>query len=303
MDPALLAVLAAAVFSGGATVMQSVAVRRVPTARGLASRSLALLLRSPLYLSALALVALGFGVTALALQTLPVFVVQTARASGLAVTAVLSVWLLGHRLNRREGGALVGVIAGLVLLALAAPRGATVEAGLTTRLGLLAAAAGLYAVAAGALRLPVSGRSGIVLAVVSGLCFTVPPLAARGIGDWTPVGLIADPASWALGLGALLGLALSAMTLQRTTVVIGTCVMVAVETTVSAALGVALFDDQPQSGRWGAAVGGVLVTLVASLMLARFGAPDEQELAERGGTATPSDPPPARTATPHPPRR
>ena len=37
----------------------------------------------------------------------------------------------------------------------------------------------------------------IVLAVVSGLCFTVPPLAARGIGDWTPLGLIADPASWA----------------------------------------------------------------------------------------------------------
>lgn len=171
------------------------------------------------------------------------------------------------------------------------------------RIGLLVAAGALVLVAAGALRLPVSGRSGIWLAVVSGLCFTVPPLAARGISDWTPRGLIADPASFALGISALLGLALSAMTLQRTTVVIGTCVMVATETAVSAALGVVLFGDQPQSGRWAFAIAGVLVTLAASLMLARFGAPDEQELAERGGTATPSDPRPASTATDHQPRR
>ncbi|MCW2602029.1 MAG: hypothetical protein JWN61_164 [Pseudonocardiales bacterium] len=302
MDPALLAVLGAAVFTGGATVMQSVAVRRVPTARGLASSALAQLLRSPLYLAALALVALGFAVTALALQTLPVFVVQTARASGLAVTAVLSVWLLGHRLTRLECGALLGVIAGLVLLALSAPKGETVEAEFAIRLGLLSAAAVLVLLAALALRLPVSARSGVWLAIVSGLCFSVPPLAARGISDWTPLGLIGDPASWALGVSALLGLALSAMTLQRTTVVVGTCVMVATETAVSAALGMMLFGDRPQSGRWGLAAGGVVVTLAASLMLARFGAPEEQELVERGGTATPSDPPPARTATERPQR-
>lgn len=302
MDPALLAVLGAAVFTGGATVMQSVAVRRVPIARGLASSSLAQLLRSPLYLAALALVALGFAVTALALQTLPVFVVQTARASSLAVTAVLSVALLGHRLNQREGVALLGVIVGLVLLALSAPRSATVVAQFTVRLGLLCAAATLVLTAALALRAPVSARSGIWLAIVAGLCFAVPPLAARGIGDWAPLGLIADPASWALGICALLGLALSAMTLQRTTVVIGTCVMVATETAVSAVLGMALFGDRPAPGRWGFAVGGVIITLAASLMLARFGAPEEQELVERGGTTTPSDPQPARSATDGPPQ-
>lgn len=302
MDPALLAVLGAAVFTGGATVMQSVAVRRVPTARGLASSSLARLLRSPLYLAALGLVALGFGVTALALQTLPVFVVQTARASSLAVTAVLSVWLLGHRLNRREGAALIGVITGLVLLSLSAPRGETVDSQFAIRLGLLCSAVALVVVAALAVRLPVSPSSGIWLAIVAGLCFAIPPVAARGIGDWAPLGLIADPASWALGLAALLGLALSAMTLQRTTVVVGTCVMVATETAVSAALGMVLFGDRPQSGRWALAIGGVLTTLAASLMLARFGAPEEQELVQRGGRATPSDPQPARTAT-DPPRR
>ena len=283
MDPALLAVLGAAVLTGGATVMQSVAVRRVPTARALASSALARLLRSPLYLGALAMVAMGFAVTALALQTLPVFVVQTARASSLAVTAVLSVWLLGHRLNGREGGALLGVIAGLVLLALSAPRGETVDADAPIRIGLLLAAVALVAVAAIVLRLPVSARSGIWLAIVAGLCFTIPPLAARSIGNWAPLHLMLDPASWALGISALLGLALSAMTLQRTTVVVGTCIMVATETAVAAALGVVL-------------------TLAASLMLARFGAPQEQELAERGGTPTPSDPRPARIATEHPHR-
>lgn len=297
MDPALLAVLIATVLTGGATVMQSVAVRRVPVARGLAGSSLLRLLRSPLYLCAMVLVALGFGVTAMALQSLPVFVVQTARASSLAVTAVLSVLLLGHRLNNRETGALGGVLAGLVLLALSAPEGETVEASLAVRLVLLGAAAALVVLAVLALRLPVTRAGGAWLAVVAGLCFTVPPLAARGLADWTPVGLVGDPASWALGVSALLGLATSAMALQRTTVVVGTCVMVATETALSAALGMAVFGDRPQDGRWLVAAGGFALTLGASLMLARFGAPDEQALAERGGTATPSGGPAARSAT------
>jgi drug/metabolite transporter (DMT)-like permease len=253
--------------------MQSVAVRSVPIAAGISGSSLALLLRSRLYLAAMVLVAAGFAVTALALQTLPVFVVQTARASSLAVTAALSVLLLGNRLRAIESSALGGVIIGLLLLALSAPDAQTVAAGPGIRIGLLISVVFLVLLAGVTLRTAGGAASGMALALVAGLCFTVPPLAARGIDRWSPPVLVLDPGAWALGLSALLGLALSALALQRTSVVIGTSVMVGTETILSAVLGVALFGDRPASGRWGLAVGGVILTLAASLLLARFGAP------------------------------
>ena len=75
------------------------------------------LARSPRYLLALVLVAAGFGLSIIALRTLPLFVVQAGRASSLAITAVLSVLLLHARLRRVEIGAVVGIGAGLVVVA------------------------------------------------------------------------------------------------------------------------------------------------------------------------------------------
>lgn len=299
----LIGVLASAITAGLATVLQAMAVRRVPLVRGLRSPSFGALLRSPLYLSALGLVLAGFVITAAVLQSLPVFIVQAGRASSLAVTAVLSVVLLNHRLTRLEVGALVGVCVGLATLALCTPKGSAVDASTAVRLGLLAAAAVLVVIAVLAIRLPVGRGSGAVLALVAGLAFAVPPVAARGIGSWGPADLIADPAAWALGVSALIGLGASALALQRTSVVLATCLVVSVETVLSAALGVALYGDEPADGRWGLAVLGVAITLGSSMALARFGAPQEQALALSADTATPTDRPPARTAKAHPPRR
>lgn len=299
----LIGVLVSAVTAGLATVLQAMAVRRVPLVRGLRGSSIGTLLRSPLYLCALGLVLAGFVITAAVLQSLPVFIVQAGRASSLAVTAVLSVVLLSHRLTRLEVAALAGVGLGLAMLALCTPKGHVVDASTAVRAALLAAVVLLLAAAAIAIRLPVGRGSGVMLALVAGLAFAVPPVAARGIGSWGPGALVADPAAWALGVSALIGLGASALALQRASVVLATCLMVAVETVLSAALGVALYGDQPAHGRWGLAAAGVAITLGSSLALARFGAPQEQALAQRADTATPMAPPPARTATAHPPRR
>lgn len=299
----LVGVLLSAVSAGLATVLQAMAVRRVPAVRGLRTPSVGALLRSPLYLSALGLVLAGFIITAAVLQSLPVFIVQAGRASSLAVTAVLSVVLLNHRLTRLEVGALVGVCLGLATLAMCTPRSSTADASMAERVGLLIAVCVLVIAAAIAIRLPIGRRSGAILALVAGLAFAVPPVAARGIGSWTPAALLADPAAWALGISALIGLGSSAVALQRTSVVFATCVLVSVETVLSAALGVALYGDEPAHGRWGLAVAGVAITLGSSLALARFGAPQEQALAQSADRSTPMASPPARTAKAHPPRR
>ena len=117
MTLALLAVAGAAVCSGSAAVLQASAVGRLPTADSMSAGFVGRLARSPRYLLALVLVAGGFGLSILALRTLPLFVVQAGRASSLAITAVLSVLLLRVRLRTAEVIAVIGIGAGLVVVA------------------------------------------------------------------------------------------------------------------------------------------------------------------------------------------
>lgn len=124
MTLALTAVLVAALCSGGAAVLQAGAARRLPPAHSLAAGFMVRLLRNPLYLLALVLIISSFGLSILALRTLPLFVVQAGRASSLAVTALLGVLVLGVRLRRTEVVAVLGIAAGLVLLGLSSgPQG------------------------------------------------------------------------------------------------------------------------------------------------------------------------------------
>ena len=109
MTLVLLAVAGAAVCSGSAAVLQASAVARLPQADSISAGFVGRLARSPRYLLALMLVAAGFGLSILALRTLPLFVVQAGRASSLAITAVLSVLLLRVRLRTAEVIAVIGI--------------------------------------------------------------------------------------------------------------------------------------------------------------------------------------------------
>ena len=119
MGLALVCVGVAALCSGTAIVLQAVAARRLPADVRLDAALVGGLARSPLYLLALALVALGFGLSFVALRTLPVFAVQAGRASSLAVAAVLSVLVLGARLRWSDWLGLGSIAVGLVVLAFA----------------------------------------------------------------------------------------------------------------------------------------------------------------------------------------
>ena len=273
MNLALLGVGAAAICSGGAAVLQASAVRRLPTASAVNAGFVVRLARSPRYLLALALVVAGFGLSILALRSLPRFVVQAGRASSLAVTALLAVLTLHVRLRRHEVIAVVGIVAGLLALALATGPQSAADVGMVTRVALLGAALLAGVAAAGALRIRPAGRSGVVLAVLAGICFGLLAVGARIVRGFAVPTLLADPAAWAMAVAGALGLLLGAAALQRAGVVTVTGAMVATETLLGAGLGVLLCGDRPAPGGAPAALAGFALVLGGALVLARFGAP------------------------------
>ncbi len=274
---ALACVAAAAVCSGTAVVLQAVAARRVPDGDHLDLTLVAGLARSPLYVAALVLVAVGFALSFVALRTLPLFAVQAGRASSVAVAAVLSAVVLGARLRGRDWLGLAGLGAGLVVLALTvAPQTvATLSTGArvvvvvaTLAIGALAATVGLG---------EPTPRSGLVLAALSGAAFGVLALGAHTVQVDGLATVLTDPVAWCAAVCGGLALVVSALALRRAAVVPVTALMVGVETVVGAALGIALAGDRPAAGTGPASVAAFALVLTGAVVVARFGAPSSVE--------------------------
>jgi hypothetical protein len=118
MNLALLAAVVIARSYGLATVLQSVGAKSTTSSEGLDPGLLVRLLRSVPYLVGLALDGAGFLLTVVALQSLPLFVVEAFTAGALAVTAVAAAVWLKIPLSRGEWiGALAGFGFGLVGIA------------------------------------------------------------------------------------------------------------------------------------------------------------------------------------------
>ncbi|MGY4642685.1 hypothetical protein [Cellulomonas sp. URHB0016] len=281
----LVCVAAAALCSGTAIVLQAVAARRLPADVGLGPHMVRRLATDPTYLVAMALVAAGFALAAVALRSLPLFVVQAGRASSLGVAAVLSVLVLGARLRALEWAGLAATAAGLVLLALSVSVSPATTDDATT---VAVVVATVVLVGAGV----VTGlgratrRRGLLLACLAGGAFSVLALAARTLPGSGLHALVVDPAAWCAGVAGVTGLGLSALALRRAPVVVVTALMVGVETVASAVVGVLLAGDRAQSGQeWLALVAFTLV-VTGAVVVARAGTPDAHA---HDATADPGD--------------
>jgi hypothetical protein len=269
---AVLAVGGAALCYGAAAVLQAAAVARASRA-GLTGL-LGGLARDPRYAGGLCLVAAGFLLSLIAVRALPLFVVQAGRASSLGVTAVLAAATLGTRLRRHELGALGGVAAGLVAVALAAAPQGPASVPEAVRWAVLAAAGVLAGLTLSVVRLPPTPRSGALLAVLAGSGFGLLSLGARVLGPIAVPAVLTDPSAYAIGLSGGIGLLAGALALQRGSVVTVSTTMVATEAVVGSLLGIAV-GDRPAAGMGGLALAGFVVTVGSALLLARFGAPAE----------------------------
>src|SRR5262245_55216563 len=121
-----------------------------------------------LYALGLIVDVLGFFASVVSLRTLPLFLVESAVASSVAVTAVLAVWVLDLRLRRAEITALVVIGVGLVLLAVSAEPGPAHHAGAAAGSVLLRTVALVALLLVIGRRGPTFRRASIILAATRG---------------------------------------------------------------------------------------------------------------------------------------
>jgi drug/metabolite transporter (DMT)-like permease len=272
MTLGLLATLAAAVCYGVASVLQAIAARAAPQTRGVDPRLLLRLLGRGPFLGGILLDIAGFASEFMALRTMPVFLVQAAMASNLAVTALVAVPVLKARLRPREWAAVAAVCAGLAMLAASSGAEGSAPIGADFRPALLGCVVVLAALGFAAGRLRDPARSA-VLGLVAGLAFGVVALAVRALPDLSPAHLVRDPASYALVGAGVVAFLFFATGLQRGAVTVTTGAMVVGETLAPAAVGVLVLGDHTRPGLAPVAVAGFVVALAGTLALARFGEP------------------------------
>jgi drug/metabolite transporter (DMT)-like permease len=260
----------AAVCYGLASVLQARAARRSAGSEHVDPRLLIRLATQLPYLVGLLLDFAGFALAVVALRSLPLYVVQAITASNLAVSALVVAGFFRVRLAAREWLAIVAICVGLALLGLSAGEEGAQGSELGMRTGLLA---GTVVLGALAWWLGRTSRKvpAALLGTVAGLGFGAVALAARMIPSLAPTRLAADPAAWALAIGALIGVLFFATALQRGRVTTVTAMTTVGETVVPAALGIALLGDAIRHGSAPIIVAGFLISLTGTLTLARFG--------------------------------
>jgi hypothetical protein len=266
------AVLAALSYGIG-SVMQAVAARHAQRQPNLDPLLLVRLVGELPYVAGLALDLVGFVASVVALRTLPLFLVQSAIASSVGVTAAAASVVFGIRLLRYERVALAALMVGFGLLAVSARAEHAVSLGSA---GQWALACGVVVVlAAGALSARLDDRGARVgLALCAGLSWAGTGIAARVLQSPSPPWhLLIDPVALCLAAYGLLGTLLFATALQRGSVTAAAALVFAVETVVPSLIGLAFLGDHTRAGYAVVATVGFIATVGASIALARRSEP------------------------------
>src|SRR5262245_53452562 len=187
--------------------MQAVGSRKVPTESELDPRRfggfVVALLKQPAFLGALALNLVGFALHFVALRHLPLFLAQAGIAVSLVVTALLATRLMSDQLNPLEWSAVVGVCAGLGLLAVAAG-----DVGKSARhqgltIGVIVGLVVIAVLGAFASRSQ-HGVSTALLGVLAGLGYAGVAVSARLLEDGSVGELLRSPTTYTLPISGAL---------------------------------------------------------------------------------------------------
>jgi hypothetical protein len=274
----LVCAVVAALSYGIGSIIQAAAVRRTERQKNLDPMLLVRLVGQLPYVAGLALDLLGFCASVLALRQLPLFVVQSAIAGSVGVTAIGASVVFGVALLRYERIALVALMVGFALLATSARAEGASSLGLPGK-WLLAGGVVLVAVA-GALSARLTDRAASVgLALCAGLSWAGTGISARVLQIPTPVWhLMIDPVALSLLAYGLLGVLFFASALQRGSVTAAAALVFSVETVIPSLIGIAFLGDGTRSGFAPVAALGFVTTVGASIALARRSEPLPREV-------------------------
>ena len=270
MTGAWVAALGASVAFGVAAVLQALASTRAPETAGIDPRLLLALVRQPAFLAALALTGVGFLLHVVALQWLPLFLVQAVIASSVAVTALLSVHVFGVPLTRAQWASLGAVVVGLTLLAPSAEQGEALPAAPTTLALLLGAVLLTAGAALVAARLHGTPEA-VLLGLLAGTGFGLVAVCARLLPR-LDLAALGEPVTGIAVVAGLLAFLLYSTALQQGSATVVTAALVVPQTAVPAAVGLAL-GDRVSAGLAPMAAVGFVVALTGALGLARFERP------------------------------
>ena len=259
MTMGLFGAFIAAIAYGAGTIAQAIGVRRAAAATGgIIHKALA----SWLFALGLVFDGLGYIASFAALRDLPLFLVESATASSVAVTAVLAVIILKQRLRRTEAIALGVVVAGLIMLSVSA------EPGPAPHVPGWVGWALLFASIACGIIIPLS-KSSVVFAVISGLGFAIVGLASRLLeipahDVWR---VLEEPMAWSLIIGGIIAVVAYGMALDSGSATTVAAVSFSAETIVPSAIGLAFLGDHIRPGLGVVAALGFVATLGGCLAL------------------------------------
>lgn len=273
---AYAAALGCAVAFGLATVLESIAARRVESQPDTVdARSLAKVATQPVYIAGLAADGLGWLLSLVALSRLPLFVVESTIASAIGFTVLFAAVLQRLRPTMRQIWFIVAIAAGLVGLAAS---GASEEAHRTPAAYTWAMVISLVVLAVVGWSVAKFVHSGVgapVLGALAGLAFGGTALCGRAILGELGVGDLRDPIVYALALYGALGMVLLTVALQRGSVTVATAWLFVAQTVVPSAVGLAVLGDSARQGLAGLAVASFVVTVAAAVGLTLVSPPME----------------------------
>jgi len=267
------AALGAAVLFGVASILQAVGSRAVPTEAEVSPRRIggfvAALLKQRAFVGALVLNLVGFGLHFVAVRLLPLYLAQAGIAVSLVVTALLATRLVSDQLSVLEWFAVLAVCVGLGLLAISAG-----EAGASTRhrgltIGVIVGLVTIAVLGAAASRSE-HGVSTALLGLLAGLGYAGVAISARLLQDGSLGELLSSPTTYTLPISGALAFILYSLALQRGSVTLATTPLIGLQTITPAIVGVLLLDDAVRPGWWPAATLGFLLSAAGSLILVRF---------------------------------
>lgn len=266
--------LGCSVCYGTASVLQAVAARSVESGgkSGVDAMLLLRALRQWRYLAGIGLDGLGFVLQVAALRLVPIYVVAAALASSIAVTGIVSVWVLSARLSRAEWTAVAVVCVSLAALAGAAGPGHFRHGPPGLGWALIVVVVAIFLGGAVAGRLPDRERA-LALGLGAGTGFGVVEIGVRLLDeiDPTKAAFYTNPALYAAAGGGAAGFLLFTSALQRGSVTTTVAAMVVGETIAPALVGVLWLGDTARPG-WGwLVILGFVVAVGGTLVLARFG--------------------------------
>lgn len=274
-EPVLVVCWVAAVVAclgyGVASVLQSIGANRPTDRVGTTLRfgAVAAILTQLPYLVGLGLDGVAFVANVIALQQLPLYLVQAVVNASVGITALVA-WRRGQPINPTQWISLAGLGLGLSLLAVSS--GPETSARLGESAQWLILAAGVVPLGLAMVGLRLTGRSRpTVLALAAGLAFTGVAVASRAlvVPDRWPE-LLGSPLLWTILVHGALGMVLFAVALQRGAVTAVTAITFVIELIIPTAIGLALLGDTVPPALAPLAVVGFLLTLAATVVLARF---------------------------------